>query len=132
MTLLTKSRAKVRPEDFADAATATKKLNTQVLTPIYSRLESLERKLFVDLTLTTKTPVSATWPYPCPAPPWQVRGIFLANLWNVTDNSFEPTAAIVPFRYDPTGTKLFIQGINLTAGKQYQLTLKLEGDDAQL
>ena len=127
MSLLTKGRPKLRAEDFDSGETAVKKLNTQVLEPVYSRLEALERISFVDLVLTTKNPVGNTWPIACPTPPWQVKSILLGNIWNVTANSPEALAGSVQFNYDPTGKQIFIQWINLSAAQQYRITLELKG-----
>lgn len=120
------NRPTVTPEQAADAPTLADSLNTQVLTPLYARIEALEKRAVVRVSKTTGATPANLFPFVLPTPPFPVRSVQLTNAWDETNNAAPTTIGACISRIRPDG-KIEISFLNLAASTVYTLEFTLHG-----
>jgi hypothetical protein len=112
---------------MADPTAATKALNTQILDPLYNRIQQLEKQVVVQTTIKTGATLADTFPVTLPTPPFPVQAMWVGNSWNETDDEPGQTTNAPSWRVRPDG-RLTLEWLNLgKTSKTYSVTLVMSG-----
>jgi len=118
------TRLGLRTTDLQSPDAAARNLN-DVLKEIQLRLEGVGRSKFVDVVVVTDGAASPS-PVSIAAPPWPVRGVFLARAWNATTGATAPYVRI-GWRQDGAVLTVAPWGSDVVASTRYDLTLEVRG-----
>src|SRR5512135_435854 len=122
----TKTRPKMVADNFQDAPTAAKVLNTQILTPLYTRIEQLERRQYITFSITAAAVVANTFPFTLPTPSFAVKALHVSQVWDATNNTAPQGLDLPVWRYSADGA-LRLEWWGLTASTKYNVTLEALG-----
>lgn len=127
LQLVKKARPRVVQNDTVDGATLAKTLNTQILNPLYTRVEALEKTSYIEVRLTTPTPYTGAFPLIVPAPGFTVQHLGLSYIRDNT-NKGAPLTTVpgVQWAYSDSGA-LTITAMVLSDATDYTIRFKAEG-----
>lgn len=123
-----KGRPKLINNDAADAATLVKTINTQLMQPLYGRVEALEKQAFIEIQVTTPTPYTGLFPLSLPAPAFIVKALHLAYIRDNTNNG-AAVATISPpqWEYRTSGALVLTRLTTLSDATNYTLRFEARG-----
>jgi len=121
-----RTRPRLIADNFQDAGTAATTINTQILQPLYGRVENLEKHSTVEVTVTTPNPASGLFPLTIPAPSFPVKTLALGYIRNNTTRAPETTVDTPQWEYTSSGA-LQITALTLTASTNYTLRFYVRG-----
>jgi hypothetical protein len=119
-------REQVRDADLANPTSTAKSLNA-ILRNLCLRLEAVEQVRFVEMDVTSGSDINNTIPaITIEAPPWMVRGVYLAKLFDVTNSA--PAFSSETLMWTVQDGKLSIPAMYMTLpSNRYRLTFELRG-----
>lgn len=97
----------------------------EVLLGIYARLEALERQRFVDVTKTADA-AGTIPPIVFAAPPWRVRAVYLAKLYDRTNGALSYLGESVMWEQTSAGISIPALYV-ITVSATYDITFELRG-----
>lgn len=122
-----RGRPRVVENDTATGATLARTLNTQILNPLYTRVEALEKRAYIEVKVTTPTPYTGLFPLIIPAPSFVVQHLSLAYIRNNTTNGAAlTTVPAVQWDYSDGGA-LLVTAMTLSDATNYTIRFKAEG-----